>query len=114
MKLILYIGVLLIVLAAAMPILDVAPFLAPYAMIAGSLCFGYALWHEQRGKQADVTVRRLYRIQTLGSLAFLASGVFMLLDSLDVEGVEGSFWQATLAIGAALHVYTSFRLPNTK
>ena len=29
MKLILYIGGLLIVLAAAMPILDVAPFLAP-------------------------------------------------------------------------------------
>ena len=57
MKLILYIGGLLIVLAAAMPILDVAPFLAPYAMIAGSLCFGYALWHEQRGKQACTASR---------------------------------------------------------
>lgn len=112
MKLLLYIGGLLVVCAAAMPIFDVAPFMAPYLMIIGSGAFGYALWYDHRVRQADITVRRLWRIQALGSLAFLASGVFMLLDSLDMEGVDGSWWQAAIAIGAALHVYTSFRLPG--
>lgn len=109
--LLLYTGSLLIVAGAVMPIFEIIPAIAPYLMIAGGLSYTAAQCLSRPGKGSSVTLRRLYRMQLLGALAFVVAGILMCCDVYSVGGIGGAEWQASLAIGAALQIYTAFRIP---
>ena len=106
-----YVGGVMLVIGAALPVF---PTLEPYAPIVyttGALLF--ATVQVTMGKQQEnVTMKRLRRQQILGSGLLVVAGVMMFMQKYHISPCTGDEWKLALTIGAFIQLYTSLRMPK--
>ena len=76
----------------------------PYMYIAGSFMFG-AMQMLDRYTGKNLVLRRLRRQQLLGAIAFMLTGILMLV-------CEHNEWILCLLVGCLVELYTAFRIPQ--
>lgn len=91
---------------------------AAYIFIVGSLAYT-SMQFLQRYEGKNLTIRRLRRIQNISCILILFAGVLMLINFqyIYIQWLNWGYyvrneWLLCLFIGAALHLYTAFRIPN--
>lgn len=83
----------------------------PYLFLLGTLLFG-CIQMLQRYNGKNVVIRRLRRIQIFSNLAFILSGLSMVLPLHNIYYGHRNEWLIFFSIGAILQLYTSFRIPT--
>lgn len=91
---------------------------AAYIFIVGSLAYT-SMQFLQRYEGKSLTIRRLRRIQNISCILILFAGVLMLINFqyIYIQWLNWGYyvrneWLLSLFIGAVLHLYTAFRIPN--
>lgn len=85
---------------------------AVYIYIIGVLMFAF-MQVQQRYTGQNPTIRRLRKIQLYGAASLVLTGILLLLNYSYYMGYYfRNEWVVTLAIGAFMEVYTSFRIPD--
>jgi hypothetical protein len=91
---------------------------AAYIFIVGSLAYT-SMQFLQRYEGQSLTIRRLRRIQNISCILILFAGVLMLINFqyIYIQWLNWGYyvrneWLLSLFIGAVLHLYTAFRIPN--
>ena len=81
--------------------------LSPYIYTVGALLVALSQWLTPTPSSASVTVRRLYRQQSLGALFLVVTGILMFT-------TRGNAWIASLTIAAVIYLYTAIRIANSE
>lgn len=108
-----YIGGLLLVAGAAMPLLDTLPQFAPWVFTLGALPFAYVQITQANlcGSDTTISLRRLYNLQKLAALLLVLTGILMFNAQLRFAPLTEGWWKFSLSIAALLELYTSLRIP---
>lgn len=92
----------------------------------GALCFA-SMQIMQKYEGEDITINRLRKIQTIGDIAFVLAGLFLMekhfrflfpffTDSIEQLNIYAQYinnnWVVLLLIAAVLEVYTTHRIAN--
>lgn len=105
-----YLGGLLLIAGALMPMVPALTFVAPYVFTLGAVTFG-SLQLVQRYEGRSIAIRRLRRQQMLGAVLLMISAVLLLIGTFHMLPLRGGEWKVVLAVAAVLELYTAFRLP---
>lgn len=107
------IGLLIILIAAALPFFHVARMVSActYAAGAAILLTGRLLNRAPEG--ASIRLRRLLRMEVWAALVFVAGAVFLFLPITPGAGA-GNDWIAFTLAGGILTAYTSIMIPRQR
>ena len=106
MNLVANIGLILIVVGAAMPLFHGPTHIAQYVYVAGAaLTLIGRLFVPYRGD--NIRVRRLFSMQIFAALAFVVAAFFMFYDQSSPND-----WIAFTSVGALLQIYASFMIQH--
>jgi len=106
-----YLGGILLIIGAALPIFPELISYAPITYSIGALLFA-AIQISQPFSHTDIVVKRLRRQQILGSILLVAAGGMMFMQKYHISPCTGDEWMIALAIGAFIQLYTSMRMPR--
>lgn len=108
-NILLAVGMIVLLVTAVMPLVGMYFAWVKYVYAAGALLTLVARMLERyTGK--SITLRRLYRIQTVSALCYCASAAVLCI-SLG-EYVSEKDWLAFLMAGAVLQIYSSWRIQS--
>lgn len=110
-NLIYYIGGILLVIGAILPMFGTYRIFAPHIYTLGAVMFStiqFMCGYEGR----DLTVRRLRRQQIMGATLLLLAGVMMFMSLYQNGPFQADEWKLALVIGSVFEVYTALRLPS--
>lgn len=106
-------GLIIILAAAALPMLHVTRTTAAIVYSAGAAILLAARVFTKVPAGASVRLRRLLRMEIWTALVFAAGAVFLWLPIKPGEGA-GNDWLAFTIAGGLLTVYTSIMIPRTE
>lgn len=103
------IGLLTVMVAAALPLLRALPGSFGYIYAAGAALLLTGRFLTIPGKEEPLRVRRLGRMEIWTALIFIAGAVFIFLP----QG-KGNDWLAFTLAGGVLTIYTSIMIPRER
>lgn len=107
----LYIGGILLVVGAVLPILpDTEAFAAPIYAIGCTIYALVQIYQPYRGD--NLVVKRLRRQQVISDVLLVVSALLMLCHTYGVGHIGSGEWKIVLLVAVVLQVYTAFRIPN--
>lgn len=103
----LYIGGILLVIGALLPLF--LPTIAPYVFATGALLFApLQILDQYEGR--NLIIRRLRRQQIVGALMLVITAGLMIMSQLQMPPFRGGEWKITLLIAVFVEMYTIFRI----
>lgn len=105
-----YIGGILLVIGAVMPLFQ--PTLAPWIFALGALLFASMQIAGQHYEGSNLIIRRLYRQQILGALLLVVTAIMMFMQLYGIPPFRGSEWKIALLIAVLLETYSIFRIEH--
>lgn len=102
-------GLIIVMIAAAMPLLHVAVTTARYVYAAGAALVLIGKIFTPVPEGASLRLKRLYRLDVFCGLFFVAAAVFLF-----ISGGSSTDWLAFTLAGGALQIYTSLMIPRMR
>lgn len=110
-SILLAIGMIMLLVTAILPLISINPSWLKYIYATGAVFTLLArLLEKYTGK--NITLKRLYRIQTVSAICYCASAA--ILFSTFYNHVQEKDWLAFLTAGAVLQIYATFRIESVE
>lgn len=106
-KSVLYIGGILLVIGAMLPLF--LPQIAPWVFAIGAVCFSSMQMSDQY-EGNNIIIRRLRRQQILGALLLIVAAFMMFMWLYAIAPFRGGEWKIALIIAVFVELYTTFRI----
>ncbi len=100
-------GLIVVMVAAALPLLHVAVTAARYVYAAGAALVLLGKLFTPVPEGASLRLKRLYRLDVFCGLFFVTGAVFLF-----INGAGATDWLAFTLAGGALQIYTSVMIPR--